>query len=64
MNKKGFIENWTGFIILTAVGLVVVLLAMKMWSAQDFEMNTFTKIAMVVMCPVAAAFFTKIWLED
>lgn len=63
MNKNGFIENWTGFAVLTAVGLIVVMISLKLWSAQDFDVNTFTIIAMIVMCPVAAAFFTKLWLE-
>ena len=65
MNKRGFIElNWTAFLILMAVGAIVVMIALKVWSAQDFDIGNFTKIAMIVAVPIAAGIFTKLWFDD
>ena len=62
-NKKGFIENWLGFIVLAAIGIAVYLLQLTIWGRMDFEISALTKIIVFIGILIAAGVFTKLLLE-
>jgi len=64
MNKRGQIDNWGAFILLSAIGVTVVMFMLIVWGRMDFEVNIFTKIAMFVGAIIASGVFTKLWFED
>lgn len=62
-DKGGFVENWSIFFVLTAVGIIISMVALKVWSAQEFDIGIGAKVGMFVMSPIAAAFFTRMWFD-
>ena len=64
MNKKGQLENWGAFMLLTVIGISVVMFMLIVWGRMDFEVNMMTKIGMFIGSIGAAFVFTKLWFED
>jgi len=63
MNKKGFIENWGAFFILSIIGYVVVVFMFTTWGKMDFIIPMWQKIIVLLLVPIPAGFFTKMMFE-
>ena len=63
-DKRGFVENWGIFFLLFAVGFIVMLLMLKVWSKMDYEVSFVTKMIILIVVPVIVAFFFTKRLEN
>lgn len=56
--------NWGIFILLFAVGFVMMLFAFRIWASMEFEVGLVSKILMLTVVPAIAAFGFSMWLEN
>lgn len=63
MNKKGFIENWGAFFVLTIVGYIMSAIMFTIWGNMDYVVPLTQKIIMLLLIPLPAVYFTKMWFE-